>query len=89
MYIAYLKFGFSRATTDTSIEIRHQRLERKSAIKIVKKKDHIFPSEFLNKYLKYFKIEKKIFIKILRGKLNRKLFKDSKNIFNIKLAKFD
>jgi N-acetyl sugar amidotransferase len=89
MYIAYLKFGFSRATTDTSIEIRHQRLKRKSAIQIVKQKDHIFPLEFLNKYLKYFNMKKKMFIKILTNKINRKIFKDSKNIFNLKLKKFE
>ena len=89
MYIAYLKFGFSRATTDTSIEIRHKRLSRKSAIQIVKKTDHIFPMEFLNKYLKYFKIKKEIFIKILENHVNKKLFKSSNNILNIKLAKFD
>ena len=79
----------SRATTDTSIEIRHQRLKKKSAIEIVKKKDHIFPLEFLNKYLKYLKIEKKLFIKNLRSNFNRKIFIDSKNIFNVKLRKFE
>ena len=35
MYLAYLKFGFSRATSDTSIEIRHGRITRKHAKKIV------------------------------------------------------
>ena len=29
MYLAYLKYGFSRATSDSSIEIRHKRLTRK------------------------------------------------------------
>jgi hypothetical protein len=30
-----------------------------------------------------------MFIKILTNKINRKIFKDSKNIFNLKLKKFE
>ena len=61
MFLAYLKFGFSRATTDASIAIRlgiHESTKRK---KIVEKYDHIFPHEHLGQYLKYFKLNKKEF----------------------------
>ena len=89
MFIAYLKYGFSRATTDTCIEIRHQKLKRKVAIPIIKRKDHIFPKEFLNKYLNYFNLEKKLFLQILEKLMNKKIFKDSRDIFNLKLKKFE
>jgi len=74
MYIAYLKFGFSRATTDTGIEIRHKRMSRKQAVKIVKNKDYIFPKEFLKEYLNYFKINKKNFFNVLSKHLNKEIF---------------
>ena len=74
MYIAYLKFGFSRATNDTGIEIRHKRMSRKQAVKIVKNKDYIFPKEFLKEYLNYFKINKKNFFNVLSKHLNKEIF---------------
>ena len=74
MYLAYLKFGFSRASSDTSIEIRHKRISRTQAIKIVKKYDHIFPVNYLRDYCKYFNINKKQFFKILDFHKNKFLF---------------
>ena len=36
MYLAYLKFGFGRATTDASIDIRAGKLTRNKGLKLVK-----------------------------------------------------
>ena len=74
MYLAYLKFGFSRATTDTSIAIRHRRMTRKKAIKIVKKQDHIFPKSFIPDYCKYFKMTKKKFFSATHKFINKEIF---------------
>ena len=74
MYLAYLKFGFGRATTDTSIDIRHKKLTRKQAIKIVKKYDRIFPKNYLSDYCKYFNMTQKNFIKILHKFINKDIF---------------
>jgi N-acetyl sugar amidotransferase len=74
MYLAYLKYGFSRATSDTSIEIRHNRITREKAINITKKFDHIFPSNYIKNYCKYFKINQKSFFEILDNHKNKKLF---------------
>ena len=74
MYLAYVKYGFSRATSDTSIEIRHKRISRTQAIKIVKKYDHVFPTNYLRDYCKYFYINKKQFFKILDYHKNKVLF---------------
>ena len=86
MFIAYLKFGFSRATTDTSIAIRLGYMNRKKGLKLVNKYDHIFPKEYLNDYLKNFKINKNEFIKTLKSFINKDLFKND-DIFNLKLNK--
>ena len=66
MYLAYLKFGFGRATTDVSIGIR-QKYSKKQGIKLIKKNDSLFPEEFLNDYLNYFKMNKSQFFKILKS----------------------
>lgn len=44
-YLKYLKFGYGRATDDASIEIRHGRMTREEAIEMVKKHDHVKPSD--------------------------------------------
>jgi len=74
MYLAYLKFGFGRATTDTSIDIRHKKLSRLKAIKIVKKYDSIFPETFTKDYCNYFNMTKKRFFKILYKFINKDIF---------------
>lgn len=88
MFLAYLKFGFSRATTDTSIAIREKKITRKQAIKIVKKIDGLFPHEFINKYLNYFSLKKKEFLNILTKNINNEIF-INKNLFKLKLKKFE
>ena len=79
MYLAYLKFGFGRATTDASIEIRSGKIKRSNGIKLVKKLDHIFPSIYLDDYLEYFKMNKKTFVQTLEKFRNKKIFIKRKN----------
>ena len=50
----YIKFGFGRATTDASIDIRSGKMSRSDGIALVKKYDNLFPKEYLNDYLEYF-----------------------------------
>ena len=84
MFLAYLKYGFSRATTDTSIAIRLGYMDREKGLKLVEKYDHIFPAEYLNDYLKYFKMSKQEFFKTLQTFVNKKLFKNN-DVLNLKL----
>ena len=86
MFLAYLKFGFSRATTDASIAVRLGYMDRAIGLKIIEKYDHIFPIEYLNDYLKYFKMSKKEFFKILQSFVNMKIFKN-KDVLNLRLKK--
>jgi N-acetyl sugar amidotransferase len=80
MYLAYLKFGFGRATTDTSIDIRHRRISRKKAIKIVKKFDGIMPKSYISDYCNYFKMTKKNFFKTIHKFINKDIFIVKKKI---------
>ena len=78
-YLMYLKFGFGRASQDACIEIRRGAMDRKQAINLVKLYDGIFPGEFLDQYLSYFKMNKSEFFKVLDKFANKNLLRKSKN----------
>ncbi|MBI2113118.1 MAG: N-acetyl sugar amidotransferase [Candidatus Wildermuthbacteria bacterium] len=59
-YLKYLKFGYGRATDDASNEIRHGRMTREEGIEMVKKYDHVRPSD-LDLYLAFMGITEKEF----------------------------
>jgi N-acetyl sugar amidotransferase len=44
-YLKYLKFGYGRATDDASNDIRNNRMTREEGIAMVKKYDHVRPSD--------------------------------------------
>jgi N-acetyl sugar amidotransferase len=44
-YLKYLKFGYGRATDDASNEIRHGRMTREEGVEMVKRYDHVRPSD--------------------------------------------
>lgn len=53
-FMMFVKFGFGRATSDCSIEIRRGRMTREEGKQIVDKVDGQFPLEYLPLYLDYF-----------------------------------
>ena len=77
-YFKFLKFGFGRATDHACLHIRRDRLDRKMAIKIVKKTDGKFPIEYMGKSLeetlKPLKMSVEQFIKLCDQFTNKKLF---------------
>jgi N-acetyl sugar amidotransferase len=60
-YLKYLKFGYGRATDDTSCEIRHGRMTREEGIDLVDRYDHNRPS-ILGPYLKFMGITEQQFM---------------------------
>ena len=79
MYLAYLKFGFGRATTDASIDIRSGKLSREQGLKYAKQFDHIFPHESLNNYLNYFDMKEADFFDVLEKFRNNEIFIKNNN----------
>ena len=53
-FMMFVKFGFGRASSDCSIEIRRGRMTREEGIEIANKVDGEFPLEYLPLYLEYF-----------------------------------
>ena len=60
----YLKFGIGRATSDAAHEIRDNHLNRKEAVKLVRKYDGEFPIKYYKDFLEYCHISENTFMKI-------------------------
>lgn len=52
-YLAYIKFGIGRTTSDTAQEIRVGRRTREDGIDLIKNYDGEFPSKYLKEFLDY------------------------------------
>jgi len=63
-YLKYLKFGYGRATDDASTEVRHGRLTREEAAKLVEEYDSNIPST-LQTYLDFLEITEEEFYNLI------------------------
>ncbi|MDB2462183.1 N-acetyl sugar amidotransferase [Alphaproteobacteria bacterium] len=52
-YLAYIKFGIGRATSDTAHEIRDKKITRDEGIALVKRYDHEFPRKYYQEFLNF------------------------------------
>ena len=52
-YLAYIKFGIGRTTSDASHEIRDNKITREEGIALIKKYDHEFPRKYYDVFLEY------------------------------------
>lgn len=52
-YLAYIKFGIGRATSDTAHEIRDDKITREEGMALVKKYDGELPSKYYQDFLEY------------------------------------
>jgi N-acetyl sugar amidotransferase len=77
-YFKFLKYGYSRATDQTCLHVRRGRLDRKDAIKIVRRHDGQFPWTYLGKpleeLLKPLEFTLDEFIALCDRFTNRKIF---------------
>jgi N-acetyl sugar amidotransferase len=52
-YLAYIKFGIGRTTSDTAHEIRDGKIDRDEGIALIKRYDHEFPKKYYNEFLDF------------------------------------
>ena len=82
-YMKWYKFGFSRIWDNLSIEIRNGRINRKKAIKIIKKFGNEKPKYEIKKFCKYLNISQSEFFKICEKLRNKKIWSKSNNKWKI------
>lgn len=64
-YLAYIKFGIARATSDAAHEIRDGHLTRKEGIALVHRYDGEFPKKYFKEFLEYLNITEKEFWEVI------------------------
>ena len=73
-YLMYLKYGFGRANQDASIEIRRGAMDREQAKNLVKLFDGVYPEEFMDDYLDYYRMSQNEFDEVIDKFANKNLF---------------
>ena len=64
-YLAFIKFGIGRATSDTAHEIRDKKIDREEGKALVKKFDGEFPTKYFKEFLDYCSLDVETFNKII------------------------
>jgi N-acetyl sugar amidotransferase len=79
-YMKFIKYGYSRATDQLCIEVRHGRMTRNEAIdELLKSSEGKVPWKYVPDFLEYLNITKEEFVKTLDRFTNKRIFEcDSK-----------
>lgn len=78
-YLAYIKFGLGRATSDAAHEIRDGHLTREEGVQLVKKFDGEFPKKYFETFLEYCDIDKEYFDKVIDSWRSPHIWKKNNN----------
>jgi N-acetyl sugar amidotransferase len=84
-YLAFIKFGIGRATSDSAHEIRDKKIDREEGIALVKKYDGEFPKKYYKKFLDYCAISELEFNEIIDSwRSDHIWYKDNKAQWQLK-----
>lgn len=83
-YTTFIKFGFGRATTDASQEIRNKKITRNEGINLVRKYDSEFPSQYFRDFLDYINLDEKKFYRIIDDHRSPHLWKFTNKKWRLK-----
>lgn len=74
-YMKFLKYGYGRATDQLCIEIRHGRIKRDEAIRMVRQYEGQVPRKYMPDFLKFVRCTQEEFDSTLDRFTNKKIFK--------------
>ncbi|MFH1478601.1 MAG: N-acetyl sugar amidotransferase [Candidatus Omnitrophota bacterium] len=83
-YLAFIKFGIGRATSDAAHEIRDGHLTREEGVALVKKYDGEFPKKHFKECLEYMDITEEHFWKVIDGFRLPHIWKKQKDEWKLK-----
>jgi hypothetical protein len=66
-YLAFIKFGIGRATSDAAHEIRDGHLTREEGVALVHRYDGEFPAKYFQEFLKYTELSEDRFWEVIDG----------------------
>ena len=83
-YLAYIKFGLGRSTSDSAHEIRDEKINRNEGIKLVKKFDGEFPNKYFHEFLDFCEIKEQFFFEVIDSWRSKHLWKKEKGNWKLK-----
>jgi N-acetyl sugar amidotransferase len=88
-YLAFIKFGLGRATSDSAHEIRDGHLTREEGVQLVRKFDGEFPSKYFQLFLEYCNITEEYFYEIIDSWRSPHLWKQESGEWKLRHAIYD
>lgn len=83
-YLAYIKFGIGRATSDAAHEVRDGHITRQEAVALVHRYDGEFPSKYFHEFLEYLGITEEHFWKVVDSFRPAHLWEKTNGKWNLK-----
>ena len=74
-FMAYIKFGWGRATREASSDIRCGHITREEGVALTHKYDHEFPSRYLKTFIRYLDITEDYFWEVLDRYRSEKIWR--------------
>ncbi len=85
-YLAYIKFGIGRATSDSAHEIRDGKITREEGVALVKKYDGEFPRKYFREFLEYCDITEEEVHEVIDSWRSDHLWERSSDVWRLKHA---
>lgn len=83
-YLAFIKFGIGRATSDAAHEIRDGHITREEGVSLVRRYDGEFPKKYFPEFLEYLGITEEHFWKVIDSYRSPHLWKKEKGEWKLK-----
>ncbi len=88
-YLAFIKFGIARATSDAAHEIRDDHISREEGVSLVKRYDGEFPARHFKFFLDYLNITEVEFWKIIDKFRSPHIWKKVNGVWRLRSAVYD
>jgi hypothetical protein len=88
-YLAFIKFGIGRATSDAAHEVRDAHITREEAAALVRRFDGEFPRRWFKEFLEYLDINEEHFWQVVDRFRQPHIWKQQNGIWRLRKAVYD
>lgn len=83
-YLAFIKFGIGRTTSDSAHEIRDGKIARDEGVALVKRYDGEFPNKYFNEFLEYCSITEEEFHEVVDSWRSDHIWEQANGLWQLK-----
>lgn len=88
-YLAFIKFGIGRCTSDAAHEVRDEHITREEAVSLVKRFDGEFPNRWLKEFLEFLGINEEIYWEVTDRFRQPHIWQKKNGVWKLKAACYD